>query len=103
MEKILEQVSMEIDMADEKLESAKYLLEGEFYRDCVSRAYYSMFHAAKAILLLKGVEPKTHKGVLRMFGLHLVKESDVDIYLGKALSYAREVREDSDYGVSISI
>lgn len=38
-----------------------------------------------------------------MFGLHFIKEEDLDIYLGKALSYAEEIREDSDYGIDIPV
>jgi len=103
MEKILEKVNNELELAEEKLKAVKYLLNGKFYRDSTSRAYYAMFHAAKAVLLLKGLEPKTHRGVLSMFGLHLIKEANLDIYLGKALSYAEEVREDSDYSIGISV
>ena len=33
-----------IEIAEERLEAAKYLFEGEFY-NAVSRAYYSMFYA----------------------------------------------------------
>jgi len=42
-----------IENAEEKLEAAEYLLEGGFYNDAVSRAYYSMFYSAKALLSLK--------------------------------------------------
>ncbi|MBN1455779.1 MAG: HEPN domain-containing protein [Methanomicrobia archaeon] len=31
--------------AKEKLEAAEYLLQGGFYNDAASRAYYSMFYA----------------------------------------------------------
>lgn len=64
MEKVLERVNEEFELAKEKLEAAKYLLKGKFYRDSASRAYYAMFHAAKSVLLLKGLEPKTHRGLL---------------------------------------
>jgi len=35
---------------------------------------YSVYHAAKALLLLKGVVPQSHEGVERMFSLYLCKD-----------------------------
>jgi len=32
-----------------------------------------------------------------MFGLHVIRESDVEVYYGKALRFAKEEREKSDY------
>ena len=42
-----------IDNAEEMLEAAEHLLQGGFYNDAASRAYYSMFFAARALLSLK--------------------------------------------------
>jgi uncharacterized protein (UPF0332 family) len=36
----------------------------------VSRAYYAAFHAARALLLTKGLEPKTHRGVIALLNQH---------------------------------
>jgi len=102
MEK-LELVKLQLEKAEERLGAANYLLEGKYYEDAVNRAYYSMYYVAKAILTLKNVEPKTHEGVLSMFGLHAIRESDVEIYYGKALRFAKEEREKSDYDVLAKI
>jgi len=67
-----------IENAEEKLEAAEYLLKGGFYNDAVSRAYYSMFYSAKALLSLKEIYPKAHKGVITKFGLEFVKKGFVD-------------------------
>ncbi len=32
--------------------------------DSTNEAYYTMFHAAKALLALKNIYPKTHQGVV---------------------------------------
>lgn len=53
----------------------------------------------KQYLLLKNIAPKTHEGVLSMIGLHVIRESDVEAYYGKALRFAKEEREKSDYDV----
>ena len=54
---IPEEVSRHIELAEEELSSAKILLQNSKLRDAISRAYYSMFHAAKALLLMKGLNP----------------------------------------------
>lgn len=56
--------------AYEKLEVAKNLLNDDYYSDAVSRAYYAMFFAARALLSEKNIFPKTHKGVISQFSLN---------------------------------
>ena len=89
--------------AKKKLEAAKKLFQDGFYEDAVSRAYYAMYHAARACLALKGSSPKTHAGVISEFGRLFVATGEVDIAFGKALSIAKEDREDSDYEVLTEI
>lgn len=60
--------------ADEKLKSARDLIEAEDWSDSVSRAYYGAFHAAQAILFSDGLSAKTHQGVFNLFGLHFIIE-----------------------------
>ena len=38
-----------------------------------------------------------------MFGLHVIKESSVEEYYGKALKFAKEERQKSDYNVLAKI
>ncbi len=59
--------------ADSRLRAAKLLLENGFYEDAVSRAYYCMFHAARAALLRLGLSPKTHKGTVTLFSEEVVR------------------------------
>lgn len=83
-----EEILREIEVAEEELSSSYLLFENGKYRDSISRAYYAMFHAARALLLLKKVTPKKHSGVVSMFGLHYVKKGLVDEYYGKAITKA---------------
>lgn len=68
----------------------------------VSRCYYSMFTAARALLLKKGIAPKTHKGTIKKFGEEYIKTGVFPEELGKAYSYVESLREISDYGTSIN-
>jgi len=92
-----------IENAEEKLEAAEYLLEGGFCNDAVSRAYYSMFYSARALLSLKEIYPKAHKGVISKFGLEFVKKGFVEDAYGRALSHAKDRREVADYDIEKNI
>ncbi len=67
-----------LDKSYKKLESAQYLLAGGYYEDTVSRAYYSMYYGARALLELKDIYPKTHSGIISKFGLEFVKDGFID-------------------------
>lgn len=90
-----------MENAEEKLSVSKFLNNNGFYRDSISRSYYSMFFAAKALLSLKNVYPKTHQGVIIKFGLEFVKNGFIDQVYGKSLSIAHEQRETADYDIDI--
>jgi len=86
--------------AERKLHAAKKLLEFGEYEDAVSRAYYSIFHAAKAALASEGVFSKTHEGTMREFGLKFIKEGKLPRELGAIFSDARSLRETADYAIT---
>ena len=92
-----------LDKAINKLESAEYLFDGGYYEDAASRAYYSMYYGAKALLALKKIYPKTHSGLISKFGLQFIKKGYLDVIYGRAISQAKDIRESADYGVGIEI
>lgn len=87
----------EIKRAEEELKAANILQEKEFYYKSIVSAYYAVYHAAKALLLIKSVDPKTHEGVERMFGLYYIKTGEFDTKIGKAIGRLRKMREEADY------
>jgi uncharacterized protein (UPF0332 family) len=38
------------------------LLDDEYFEESARTSYYSMYHAAKALLVLRDSRPKTHRG-----------------------------------------
>jgi uncharacterized protein (UPF0332 family) len=67
-----------------------------------NRAYYAMFDAAKAALLVMAPSSdspigKTHSGMIAAFGLHLVKTGHVRVELGRAFNRAQKIRQVADY------
>jgi len=87
----------EIVRAVDELNVATLLHEKGFYFKSVVSAYYSIYHAAKALLLLKGVDPKTHEGIERMFSLYYIKTKEFDLAVGKTIGRLMKMREEADY------
>lgn len=83
--------------AEKALRSAKLLEENGEPEDAVSRAYYAMFHAARAILFSKGVKAKTHRGTISLFGEKIVKEGVLSREFADMLRKALDLRQKSDY------
>ena len=98
-----EEIEILIGRAKRRLDAASHLFKEGFYEDAVSRAYYSMYFAAKALLLKRNITVKTHKGLLSKFGLEFVDKGVVEKYYGRALRIAEELREEADYSTSREI
>ena len=96
-------IRKEIERGEKALKAARLLCENGLYEDAVSRAYYAVLHLAKAALLSQGVRTSSHKGVLAMFGLHLVEKGLMKPDLAKILAKEKEDRELGDYDVMIDI
>jgi uncharacterized protein (UPF0332 family) len=88
-----------IALATEELETAKILVDMERYRLCLSRSYYAMYYMSQALLLSEGFEASTHKGLIKLLGLHFVKTGKISNDLAKSLASAYDDRQMSDYNV----
>lgn len=94
----LEYVRIYLDLAAEKLDVARELLNLSRFDDTASKAYYVMFYAAKAALLTAGiVDVHKHASVISFFGEQFVKTGKVDRRYSKILSAALGARLDADY------
>ena len=90
----------ELSAADDALKVAEAALGLGIKRDAMSRTYYAAFHAARALLLLEGLEPKTHAGVLRMLSEHLIRSGKLEARFGMALTRVQAYRQAADYSYS---
>ena len=90
-----------LTLAQEELDTADLLWKNDRYRACVSRSYYAMYHATQALLSLKDLSTKTHKGIIQMFGQHFIKTNIFPVELARALSDAYDMRRLSDYEETI--
>ena len=96
-------LKLRIILAKDKLESAQILFNAGKYRDAISRAYYAMFYATKALLIFKKEEPKTHQGISMLWRKYFVKTGLIDKNYSKMLSVVQEARTDADYREEIKI
>ncbi|MBI3203410.1 MAG: HEPN domain-containing protein [Polyangiaceae bacterium] len=87
----------ELSAGKDALRVARACLDIGIVRDAMSRAYYGAFHAARALLLLDGIEPKTHAGVLRMLSEHWVQTGRLEPRFGLALTRLQAYRQAADY------
>jgi len=94
---LLDEIDVLIEKSEERLNAARILFDKGYYEDAVSRAYYSMFLAAKALLKTKKIDVKTHKGLIYKFGLEFVEKEIIEKEYGEAIHGAEELREEADY------
>ena len=88
-----------IVQAELRLKAARQLLASGFSDDAVSRAYYSMYFAATAMFLAKGIRVKTHRGLVARFGREFVETGLIEAHFGRTLRIAEELRSEADYSI----
>ena len=88
--------------AHQALRSAQGLIALDDAGGACNRAYYAMFDAARAALMVKlgrteAGFAKTHRGLINAFSEHLVKDGTLSRDLGRSLKRAEEMRLLADY------
>lgn len=86
-----------LDMARERLHSAKILLEDGSYKDSIGRSYYAMFTSVRALLAVDGQDFSKHAGVIAYFQKEYVKTGRFDRKFSKYISQAFQIRNNTDY------
>lgn len=73
------------------------LLDNERYMTAANRAYYAIFHSARAIMAIDGEDRKRHSGVIAYFQEHYIKNGVFEKVYSYILQNAFEVRQEADY------
>ncbi|MCD6347067.1 MAG: HEPN domain-containing protein [Bacteroidales bacterium] len=90
-------VQFRIESAYKTHEAAKLLFEKGFWNSSVNRLYYSVFYAVNALLVLEGIQTKTHASVKSQFSQRFVKSGELDPKFGKLLNQLFDWRQKGDY------
>jgi uncharacterized protein (UPF0332 family) len=99
MESHLEESQRWMAKARSSLTAAKKLLEESLFAESISRSYYAMFYATKALLLLDGIDVSKHSAVTAAFGREYVKAGKIEARYHRMLLDSFEWRQKSDYDV----
>ena len=86
-----------LDKARESIRAAELLAEHGMNKIAVSRAYYSMFYVATALLHGKGLRFKSHSALLAAFGQHFAATGLVPKEYHRYLIHAFDERNVADY------
>ena len=98
-----EEIAATLERAGTNLQVAGELLEKGYYDVCASRAYYTAFYAASALLLNEGIDTSKHSGVIALIHQHFVKTGKLSKEQGRNLNWLFELRSVGDYGVSMHV
>jgi uncharacterized protein (UPF0332 family) len=87
-----------LQKAEDSLRAARLLANEGLHDFAASRAYYTMFYMAEALLLGDGLVFSKHSAVNAAFGREFVKTGWVPAHLHQYLIKAMEARHTGDYG-----
>ena len=88
----------ELEKSQRALEDAEKMQDASVSDEAVvSRLYYALYHSIKAALYSKGLNHKTHAGLVSQFGEHLLEEDGITKEDAKFVSISQTRREEADY------
>lgn len=86
-----------IEKSERNMEQAIRNSELGYWDLVANRLYYSVFHAANALMLSDGIKTKTHKGTSSEFGRYYVMTGKFSREDGILYSRLQTMREKADY------
>ena len=89
--------SYRLNMSEEKLRSARILLDAGQYKDSIGRSYYAIFSALRAVLAKDKVDFSKHAGVISYFQKEYLKTELFDKKYSKYISSAFQIGNNCDY------
>jgi uncharacterized protein len=90
-------IASELERAAESFKAGELLASAGLLHDAESRVYYAAFHAAVALLLTEGIEPRSHAGVASLLGQHFVKTNRLDPGDARLFVRLQKYRVEADY------
>jgi uncharacterized protein (UPF0332 family) len=90
--------AMRMEKAYKYLQDAAANYEEKRYETSVNRSYYAVLNAVRSILILEGINPESHKGVITMLSLRFVKPGLIPKDTLRKFELLLSRRTDADYG-----
>ena len=95
-----EMIKKEIEGAKYDLSSAEESLHDGDYKWASVQSYYSMFHAAKALVLKKGYREKSHYCLLIALKELYVNSKELDREFTDNFEIGMDIRHEADYALT---
>ena len=89
-------IQYRISRSSETLREAETMIQNKFWNAAVNRIYYACYYAVSALLLKKGIETNSHKGIRQMFGLHFIQSELLTKEDGRFFSDLYDRRQTGD-------
>ncbi|MCR5388695.1 MAG: HEPN domain-containing protein [Lachnospiraceae bacterium] len=96
-ERVIELSKYRFETAVESIEDARLMFNNGRYKNALNRAYYSIFHAIRAVNTLDGFDSSKHSGVIAFFNQTYVKEGIFPREMSRIIKQAYDNREKADY------
>lgn len=93
-------VLKEMKGAEMDLETARKSLQDGNFKWATIQGYYSIFHAARALLYSKGFREKSHYALL--VAIRELFRDELDLSLIQGFTDAMNLRQTADYGLTFS-
>lgn len=98
-----EEIELYMRHADKMLHIAAHNLDQEFYGTVVNRAYYAIFYAANALLVMRGLSRSKHSGVIAAFRQHFVKPGLIEAEYSRIYGRLMDDRHKADYDLEADV
>ena len=95
-----EMIQKEVESAEYDLKRARNSLGEDDFKWAAVQSYYSMFHAAKAIILKRGYREKSHFCLIVALRELYVKEDRLNAEMVENLELCMNLRHEADYGLT---
>jgi hypothetical protein len=87
-----------MSIANQRLKAAGVLFREGLFNDAISKAYFAIHAASRAVLILYDIRASTHEGVKTMLSKQLIRDAKVlPENFAKKYSILKALREDADY------
>ncbi|MCL2697542.1 MAG: HEPN domain-containing protein [Oscillospiraceae bacterium] len=86
-----------LEKSADDLDTARINLDSCKYNAAINRAYYSIFHAMRAVFALDNKDYSKHSAVISFFNKEYILTEQFDRNFGKIIRMAGALRNASDY------
>lgn len=98
----MDEVEGFMDLAVEELSMSQILYDAGKYRGSVTHSYYTMFDAAKVLLLLHDFVSEKHDTILKQFSKEFVRDDDFSQDIYQHYSDTKKLRRKSSYDFTVN-